>query len=341
MAAENLINPSSVVANGAPVTTAAPFPVYLVGGIPATDITVGTTKVDNGTTLRFLYDNAGILGETAGLTWVSPSVLLSGATTTGPDFEVLMTGDTNARVAIGLNTADVPRLSFGPGNAVRDTFLERAAAANVRHGSIAVDTAPIAQTISVQNTLAGGTSNVAGANWTFAGSQGKGTGVGGSFIFQVAPAGSTGTTVNALATALTIDSTGLATFAAGGTFGGAIFAGSYRWSGSTVLLNSGNGGLAITNSSVSAGVVLLSSTDTVTVRNLANNANGSFAAGAGTFTGAVTVPGVTTAALTATGTFTSGAGASVGTLTNAPSAGNPTSWIKIVDNGVTRFIPAW
>lgn len=60
-----------------------------------------------------------------------------------------------------------------------------------------------------------------------------------------------------------------------------------------------------------------------------------------TTTGAITVPGVTTAALTSTGTFTSGAGASLGTLTNAPAAGNPTSWIKIVDNGVTRYVPAW
>ena len=58
-------------------------------------------------------------------------------------------------------------------------------------------------------------------------------------------------------------------------------------------------------------------------------------------TGALTVPGVTTAALTSTGTFTSGAAAQVGTLTNAPAAGNPTTWIKIIDGGVTRYIPAW
>ena len=39
--------------------------------------------------------------------------------------------------------------------------------------------------------------------------------------------------------------------------------------------------------------------------------------------------------------LTTGAGASVGTLTNAPSAGNPTKWIKINDNGTIRSIPAW
>lgn len=36
-----------------------------------------------------------------------------------------------------------------------------------------------------------------------------------------------------------------------------------------------------------------------------------------------------------------GAGAGAGTLLNAPSAGNPTKWISINDNGTTRKIPAW
>lgn len=40
-------------------------------------------------------------------------------------------------------------------------------------------------------------------------------------------------------------------------------------------------------------------------------------------------------------TFTNGSGAAVGTLTNAPSAGNPTKWIPVSDNGTTRYIPAW
>lgn len=40
-------------------------------------------------------------------------------------------------------------------------------------------------------------------------------------------------------------------------------------------------------------------------------------------------------------TLTDGAGASLGTLTNAPAAGDPTKWIAIDDNGTTRHIPAW
>lgn len=35
------------------------------------------------------------------------------------------------------------------------------------------------------------------------------------------------------------------------------------------------------------------------------------------------------------------AGISLGRLTNAPSAGNPTKWIPVNDSGVIRKIPAW
>ena len=42
-----------------------------------------------------------------------------------------------------------------------------------------------------------------------------------------------------------------------------------------------------------------------------------------------------------TNALTNGAAAQAGTLTNSPLAGNPTKWIKILDNGTTRHIPAW
>jgi hypothetical protein len=43
-----------------------------------------------------------------------------------------------------------------------------------------------------------------------------------------------------------------------------------------------------------------------------------------------------------TGTaLTDGAGAALGTLTNAPTAGDPAKWIAIDDNGTTRYIPTW
>lgn len=39
--------------------------------------------------------------------------------------------------------------------------------------------------------------------------------------------------------------------------------------------------------------------------------------------------------------MTDGAAAALGTLTNAPAAGNPTKWIPFDDNGTIRFIPSW
>jgi hypothetical protein len=110
-----------------------------------------------------------------------------------------------------LNSSLAMQWAGGALNTAADLILTRRAAANLRFGA-ADAAAPVAQTLSVQSVVAG-TSNTAGANLTITGSQGTGTGAGGSIIFRVAPAGSSGTAQNALATALTIDSTRLATFA--------------------------------------------------------------------------------------------------------------------------------
>lgn len=125
------------------------------------------------------------------------------ATGTGPDWQVQLTGDTNARVAIGLDINDNPRLSFGPGNAVRDTFIGRRAAASFRLGA-ADAAAPVAQTLGVQSVVAG-TSNTAGAALTIAGSQSTGTGAAGLIAIKTASAATgSASTQNALATVLTI-----------------------------------------------------------------------------------------------------------------------------------------
>jgi hypothetical protein len=78
--------------------------------------------------------------------------------------------------------------------------------ANCRLG-LADAAAPVAQTISVQSVVAG-TSNTAGANLSINGSQGTGTGAGGALLLRTAPAGSSGTTQNALVTAVAITSAG-------------------------------------------------------------------------------------------------------------------------------------
>lgn len=59
-----------------------------------------------------------------------------------------------------------------------------------------------------------------------------------------------------------------------------------------------------------------------------------------TFTTKVTLPGAATLLFT-TAALTNNAAGNVGTLNNAPAAGNPTKWIAINDAGTTRYIPAW
>lgn len=132
---------------------------------------------------------------------------ITGATTTSPDWEVWLQGDTFARIALGLNSTDVSRLSMGPGNGARDAFIERAGAANFRFG--APDAAsPVAQVNSVQNVVAG-TANTAGADRTFAGSQGTGSAAGGSILFKLAAAGGAGSAQNALATLMSLTAAGV------------------------------------------------------------------------------------------------------------------------------------
>ena len=115
----------------------------------------------------------------------------------------------NGEVVIGRGAS----LSFTAGSAesnLGNLLLRRAAAATLQLGA-ADAAAPVAQTLQVQSVVAG-TSNTAGTNWTLKGSAGTGTGAGGSIIFQVSPAGSSGTAQNAYATALTIAGNRNATF---------------------------------------------------------------------------------------------------------------------------------
>lgn len=84
-------------------------------------------------------------------------------------------------------------------------FLTSPAAGQVQFGSSQA-AAPVAQTVSVQGVVTA-TSNTAGALWTFKDSVGTGTGASGGYQFDVASAGSTGSTPNTEVAALTIDST--------------------------------------------------------------------------------------------------------------------------------------
>src|ERR1019366_7588759 len=93
-------------------------------------------------------------------------------------------------------------------------------------------------TLEFTNVIAGNT-NTAGNPAIIAGSQGTGTGVGGSITFKTAPAGTTGTSVNPLATVLTLDSTNLATFA--GQLNVAAMTQTSTAQSGTICYNSGTG----------------------------------------------------------------------------------------------------
>ena len=121
---------------------------------------------------------------------------------------------------------------------VGDTFLSRAAAANLRFGG-ADAASPVAQTISFQNVLAG-TSNTAGVNTTFQASAGTGNAAGGKFLFQTALPGSSGTTQNGFSTALTIDGAAGLTVGNGGSSTSQLFF--TPKSGAGVGLGMANGG---------------------------------------------------------------------------------------------------
>ena len=113
------------------------------------------------------------------------------------------------------------------------------------------------------------------------------------------------------------------------------------------------GGVSVTTqftSSVATGTppLVVASTTNVANLNASSLGGATFAApgpigggtpDTGTFT-SITTPGGATFHTTNTA-LTNGAGAAIGTLLNAPTAGNPTKWIGINDNGTTRYIPAW
>ena len=122
------------------------------------------------------------------------------------DGDLLIYRGGTAAARVGTSSFGAPsQISLSNNNpSSPDLYVSRRGAANLRLGA-ADAAAPVAQTLSVQSVVAG-TTNTAGTNLTITGSQGTGTGAGGSLIFQVAPAGSSGSAQNALATALTINS---------------------------------------------------------------------------------------------------------------------------------------
>lgn len=80
------------------------------------------------------------------------------------------------------------------------------------------------------------------------------------------------------------------------------------------------------------------------VQTLTNKTLTAPAIGAATGTSLVLTGDITTGTGTlhkTSANLTNGAAAAVGTLNNAPVAGNPTKWCPIDDNGTIRYVPMW
>lgn len=208
-------------------------------------------QVGGASRFRIRKDGSLFLNSTTGRLYQYGGAARWVFTDQGSNANCIWIQTTDAPFALGLaSTVNLTWTSSTDVAASPTLFLRRRADANLQLG--AADAAsPVAQTLGVQSVVAG-TTNTAGADFTIAGSQGTGTGAGGSIIFKVAPAGSSGTAQNALATALTINSAGRAQMLTGSTTGvyvndgGAGLIGFYH-SGTrrSFIFGQSNGGLEI------------------------------------------------------------------------------------------------
>jgi len=99
-----------------------------------------------------------------------------------------------------------------------DTTIRAGGAGGVTAACVQLGTrsaTPIAQTLQACPGIG---TNIAGADFSIVASNGTGTGGSGSLLFKTAPVAGSGSTINTLATRLTIDNTGAVIVASGGNF---------------------------------------------------------------------------------------------------------------------------
>jgi len=159
--------------------------------------------------LRFGAADVGATTATVTITIAAPGVvtwsshgLSTGTpvvfTTTGALPTGIVSGTTYYAVVVDANTFQIAS-SVANAIAATPTVITTSGSQSGTHTGTRYN---ITQRLSMQSIT--GVTNRLGADLFIQGSQGTGTGAGGSIIFQVAPAGSSGTAQNALATALTI-----------------------------------------------------------------------------------------------------------------------------------------
>lgn len=186
--------------------------------------TNGFTRIFDGTgnTANRTYtlpDKDGTVAEVSDINYanVTNALALTGSTATflrSDGIQAAPAGSGGGTVGTMINTTtpvqyDLVRFkSTDPTNAEPSTIVANGSSLKLGHDAAS----PVAQTIIASGPRGGTDSNVAGASMNINGSPGTGTGTGGAINIGTSPAGSTGSTTNASVTALSIASTGVATF---------------------------------------------------------------------------------------------------------------------------------
>lgn len=180
-------NPSATIGTSAVNGTATTFMTSDSAPALASTIAAGGPVGSSSVVPVITYNAAGQL------TTVTTASIPSAPTGANPSATIGLTA-VNGSAATFLRSDGAPALSqaIAPTWTGLHTFTPTAAAS------------PTALAWSAQS-VAAGTSNTAGVNWTFNASQGTGTGVGGNIIFQGAPHSTTGSTQNALTPILTLN----------------------------------------------------------------------------------------------------------------------------------------
>lgn len=204
------------------------YDVIFYGATASANLTWDASEDDlilNGAARVVVPDGQLVLGSTALGSTAAELNLLDGSAKSTSSITI---ADTDALIVIdGTTTKQIPASdikTYVGGASVLDDLSDVAfssgdltitALDTLTTSASAHNAAGTAVKFQAGTTTAGTTNNIAGGALTLAGGQGKGSGAGGDIIFQVANAGGSGSSLNSLATALTISDDLSSTFAGG------------------------------------------------------------------------------------------------------------------------------
>lgn len=316
-------------------------------------ITIGSTTISGGTTGRVLYDNAGVFGEASNFTISSgnPNVATGGEylyNGNGIAFAVDPGGGNPINYFLGgagnLSTTGNANFGEGPGCLASITTGTR----NMAMGSNALNAGTSADrncamgantlkalTTGFNNMAIGFSAMVSATTCSDNVVIGQGAlGLGTTDSFNVAIGSVTLENQNGGGPNVAIGYGTGADITTGGnnTFIGYNTGRGITTGGSNTIIGASVSGLS---ASLSSQIILATNGSIKAQFDSTLNGNWNLQGGDGVYTNS------TTFMLRSKVALSNGAAANTGTLTNAPSSGNPSKWLPYDDNGTTRYIPAW